>query len=157
LSSGAGTAVATTDKVTSSSTGSGTSLVLVPGLPPVTSGSGATTGSGTGTAGSGSTTPAAAAGAATPPTPQTPMDVLSAALLANGINPASLGLVQTSTPVWYPGGGWINNLISMNSPTGQHNFTVELMLLNPQVTVNEIKKIIAGTDSPPVQSFTGRG
>ena len=134
----------TTSGAVSSANATSTSVVLVPGLPPVNPpGNSVTSG-----------TPSST----TPSTPQSPMAVLSAALLANGIDPASLGLVQTSTPVYNPGGpGWINNLISMVSPTGQHNFTVELMMINPQVTVNEIKNILAGKDSPSLASLTGHG
>ncbi len=74
----------------------------------------------------------------------TPLQVLAQALQAAGIDPGSLGMVAHDDTVGYPGGGaWVNHLITLQAGSHVENFSADLMMKSPNVTVNEIKRLIA--------------
>lgn len=72
-----------------------------------------------------------------------PVDVLSAALQAAGIDPKALGMSAHDQICTYPGGSYINHLITVTAPNGRtQDYMSNLMMLSPNVTVTEIKHLL---------------
>jgi hypothetical protein len=75
--------------------------------------------------------------------PQTPVDALAAALVSLGIDPQSLKMVAHNDPVAFPGGGWINHLITVTTATGkEETFMADLVGKTPQVAAVEVQELI---------------
>ena len=108
------------------------SLNLVNGLPPVSTPA-------SNPAPAATTTPAAAN-----PGP-TVIDTLKAALVQAGVDISSMQFTEHRDLVTYPGGSYINDIISLQAPNGRtHEYMTDLVALSPQVTVNEIQQLMAG-------------
>ena len=78
-------------------------------------------------------------------TPQTPVDVLNAALEAAGLIPSQFKVESHEEWVVYPGpgGGYMHRYTNVQLPNGrQENFSTDLMAQYPDITVNEIKRIL---------------
>lgn len=78
-------------------------------------------------------------------TPQTPVDVLNAALEAAGLIPSQFKVESHEEWVVYPGpgGGYMHRYTNVQLPNGrQENFSTDLMARYPEITVNEIKRIL---------------
>ncbi len=72
------------------------------------------------------------------------MAALKAALIANGMDISGMQFSEHRDLVTYPGGSYINDLISLQTGTKSHEYMANLVALNPQVTVNEIQQLLAG-------------
>jgi hypothetical protein len=71
------------------------------------------------------------------------LSVLSNALQNAGIDPKSLGMVPHDDPASYPGGSYENHLITLNARGHVTSISSDLMMLNPNVAVTEIKSLLA--------------
>lgn len=61
------------------------------------------------------------------------------AMAAAGIADNSVSLSYREEMVWYPGGNWIQHLVTATTPDGRSaDFCAELALKSPQVTACEI-------------------
>lgn len=79
------------------------------------------------------------------PTTQTPVDILNAALEAAGLIPSQFKAESHEEWVVYPGpgGGYMNRYTNVQLPNGrQENFSTDLMARYPDITVNEIKRLM---------------
>jgi hypothetical protein len=124
------------------------SLTLVNGLPPITPGGGATGTTTTPTTTTPTTTPATGSGSspvATAPTVNPTVAALEAALTASGVDVSQLQFNEHQDLCTYPGGSYINDLITVQDASGQTaDYMTNLVALNPQVTVTEIQEMMAG-------------
>jgi hypothetical protein len=78
----------------------------------------------------------------TPPEP-TPADRLNAALLALGYDPQKFKIESREEFVMFPGGGYIHRYTNVQLPNGmQENFSTDLMSRYPEITANEIKRML---------------
>lgn len=84
--------------------------------------------------------PAAAAG----------MDRLASAMASLGMNAAGLDMKYSEELVWYPGGSYVNRLITVTSGSRTERFSADLTARNPLVTAYEIQKYLG----VPGNSFT---
>jgi hypothetical protein len=78
-------------------------------------------------------------------TTQTPVEVLNAALEAAGLIPSQFKVESHEEWVVYPGpgGGYMHRYTNVQLPNGrQENFSTDLMARYPDITVNEIKRIL---------------
>ncbi len=78
-----------------------------------------------------------------------PKRVLEDALQAAGMNPAQFEMSLWSETVHYPGGqflaagSYVNNFITVDlGSKGKINFSSDLTMRNPRVTVNEIQELL---------------
>lgn len=72
-----------------------------------------------------------------------PVQVLKDALTAAGLDPTRLSLTESREVVGYPGGSYVNHVITADFGGGLREcYGVELMLRNPQVTVVEIRRAL---------------
>jgi len=72
-----------------------------------------------------------------------PLAVLRDALSKAGIDPNSMVLSESREAIGYPGGAYINHIITAELGGGRtENFGVELMLKNPWLTAFEIRKLM---------------
>lgn len=90
------------------------------------------------------TTPAPPAATTTGPQVNTDrhpgMTALRSALSAMGLQTSGLQIEYTEEAVGYPGGSYMNRLISVRSPGGTwENYDAEMTLRNPQITAGEMK------------------
>ncbi len=90
------------------------------------------------------TTPAPPAATTTGPQVNTDrhpgMTALRSALTAMGLQTSGLQIEYTEEAVGYPGGSYMNRLISVRSPGGTwENYDAEMTLRNPQITAGEMK------------------
>ena len=68
------------------------------------------------------------------------MTALRSALSAMGLQTSGLQIEYTEEAVGYPGGSYMNRLISVRSPGGTwENYDAEMTLRNPQITAGEMK------------------
>ena len=109
-----------------------TSLSLVPGSLPATI-------PGTTASRSNTAAPAATGSGATPV-----IDVLKAALTQAGIDISGMQFNQHQDVVSYPGGSYINDLVSFQVGDKTHEYMANLVSIAPQVTVTEIQQLMAG-------------
>ncbi len=91
-----------------------------------------------------STTPAPPASPTTGPQVNTDrhpgMTALRSTLAAMGLQSSGLQMEYTEEAVSYPGGSYMNRLISVRSPSGAwENYDAEMTLRNPQITAGEMK------------------
>lgn len=91
-----------------------------------------------------STTPPPPAGSTTGPQVNTDrhpgMAALRSTLAAMGLQTSGLQMEYTEEAVGYPGGSYMNRLISVRSPSGTwENYDAEMTLRNPQITAGEMK------------------
>ena len=108
------------------------SVNLVNGLPPLT------------TPASHPTSAATAAPTTADPG-STVVDTLKAALVQSGVDISGMQFTEHRDLVTYPGGSYINDIISLQAPNGRtHDYMTDLVALSPQVTVNEIQQLMAG-------------
>lgn len=70
------------------------------------------------------------------------LSVLDSALQSAGIDPNSLGMVAHDDIAAFPGGSWVNHLITLTAGGHVESFSTDLMMLNPNVAVTEIKHLI---------------
>lgn len=93
-----------------------------------------------------SSSPAAApaAAASSPePSPANPVEVLRNALTSVGLDPDRFSLTESREVVGYPGGSYLNHVITAEFGNGlRESYGVELMLRNPQVTVVEMRRLL---------------
>ena len=124
------------------STSADSSITLVNGLPPVTT-PGTTASPVTTTTTPPPATPAVTTDPSVSPTPV--VDTLKAALVQAGLDISGMQFTEHSDLVTYPGGSYINDIISMKTSTGQsHDYMTNLVAIDPQVTVNEVVQLLAG-------------
>ena len=71
------------------------------------------------------------------------LNKLTAALQAAGIDPNSLSMVAHDDQVYYPGSSWTNYEITLNANGHTESFAANLVVLNPNVAVTEIKHLLA--------------
>ena len=71
------------------------------------------------------------------------LNQLVAALRAAGIDPNSLNMVAHDDPVYFPGTSWTNTEITLTANGHTENFGANLIVLNPNVAVTEIKHLLA--------------
>ena len=84
-------------------------------------------------------TPAAAAS-------QDPISRLGEALKSAGLDPAAFGITAHEDTVWYPGGTYMNRMLTVSLPNGRtENFDTNLTNLRPDVTVIEIQRLLSMT------------
>jgi len=77
-----------------------------------------------------------------------PVEILKNALSAAGLDPNRFSLTESSEVVNYPGGSYVNHLITADFGGGlRESYGVELMLRNPQVTVVEIQRALSSLTS----------
>lgn len=84
--------------------------------------------------------------------PQTPVDILNAALEAAGLIPSQFKAESHEEWVVYPGpgGGYMHRYTNVQLPNGrQENFSTDLMARYPDITVNEIKRILRIGNADP--------
>lgn len=126
-------------------------ITLLPGLPPVSPSTG-TTGAGTS-----STTPtttttttgtSTGTGATAAPTGTTDPTValLEAALAASGVDTSQLQFNEHRDLETYPGGSYINDIITVQDGGKTANYMTNLVAAAPQVTVTLIQEMMAGTN-----------
>lgn len=90
-------------------------------------------------------TTATVAPAATATDPPTVIDTLKAALLNAGMDITGMEFTEHRDLVTYPGGSYINDLISLKTSGGRtHDYMTDLVAIAPQVTVVEIQQLLAG-------------
>lgn len=97
-------------------------------------------------AGAAASTSAASPCAGSPTSGNTTLDAanaLSAALRAAGIDPGTLGIVAHDDQVTYPGGSYVNHLLTLKAGSHVENFMADLTLTNPNVAVTEIKHLLS--------------
>lgn len=70
------------------------------------------------------------------------MERLSSALSALGMNAAGLDIKYSEELVWYPGGSYVNRLITVTSGSRSESFSADLTARNPYVTAHEIQKYL---------------
>ena len=71
------------------------------------------------------------------------MAQLSTALQAAGIDPKSLNMVAHDDVATYPGASYVNRLITLQAGNRVENFMADLTAINPNVAVQEIKRLIS--------------
>lgn len=83
------------------------------------------------------------------PAPEDPKSVLAGALKDAGMDPSQYGLSLWSETVYYPGGqflqagSYVNNFINVDlGAKGKFDFSSDLMVRDPQVTVREIQDLL---------------
>jgi len=87
-----------------------------------------------------------AAVAPAPAASQDPISRLGDALKAAGLDPAAFGITAHEDTVWYPGGTYMNRMLTVNLPNGRtENFDTNLTNLRPDVTVIEIQRLLSMT------------
>ncbi len=75
----------------------------------------------------------------------TVIDTLKAALVQAGVDVSGMHFDQHQDVVTYPGGSYVNDLISFQSASGRtHEYMSNLTEIAPQVTVVEIQQLMAG-------------
>ena len=75
----------------------------------------------------------------------TVIDTLRAALVQAGVDISGMQFNQHHDVVTYPGGSYVNDLISFQSASGRtHEYMANLTEIAPQVTVVEIQQLMAG-------------
>ena len=68
------------------------------------------------------------------------MTALRSALTAMGLQTSGLQIEYTEEAVGYPGGSYMNRLISVRSPGGTwESYDAEMTLRNPRITAGEMK------------------
>ena len=72
-----------------------------------------------------------------------PVTVLKTALEKAGLNPERFSFTELIEPVWWPGGTYINHQILFEAGAAREYYDVALMLRNPEVTVNEIRRLLS--------------
>jgi len=73
----------------------------------------------------------------------TPADMLNTALLALGYDPQKFKIESREEFVMFPGGGYIHRYTNVQLPNGmQENFSTDLMARYPEITANEIKRML---------------
>ena len=72
---------------------------------------------------------------------QSAMNILASALQAAGISPQWLNMSAHDDYVTYPGGGYTNHQISLTANGHDTNIDANLMMMNPNVAVTEIKRL----------------
>ena len=73
------------------------------------------------------------------------IDTLKAALVQAGMDISGMQFTQHKDIVTYPGGSYVNDLISFQAANGQsHDYMTNLVSIAPQVTVTEIQHLMAG-------------
>ena len=77
--------------------------------------------------------------------PPSVVDTLKAALVLAGVDISGMQFNQHQDIVTYPGGSYVNDLISFHASSGQtHEYMTNLVSIAPQVTVTEIQQLMAG-------------
>ena len=75
----------------------------------------------------------------------TVIDTLKTALIQAGVDISGMEFSQHHDVVTYPGGSFVNDLISFQSASGRtHEYMANLTKIAPQVTVVEIQQLMAG-------------
>ena len=73
------------------------------------------------------------------------VDTLKAALIQAGVDIGGMTFSRHQDVVTYPGGSYVNDLISFSASSGQtHEYMTNLVGIAPQVTVAEIQQLMAG-------------
>jgi len=72
-----------------------------------------------------------------------PVTVLKEALEKAGLDPERFSFTELREPVWWPGGTYINHQILFEAGGAHEYYDVALMLRNPEVTVTEIRRLLA--------------
>jgi hypothetical protein len=66
---------------------------------------------------------------------------LQRAMLSSGLNPRAFNLSYSEEVVGYPGGSYVNRLITVESASGRkEQLMAELVFRNPQVAVMDIRR-----------------
>lgn len=71
------------------------------------------------------------------------MERLASAMASLGMNPSGLDIKYSEELVWYPGGSYVNRLITVTSGSRSERFSAELTARNPMVTAYEIQKYLS--------------
>jgi len=72
-----------------------------------------------------------------------PVSVLKTALEKAGLDPERFSFTESREPVWWPGGTYVNHQILFEAGAAREYYDVALMLRNPEVTVIEIRRLLA--------------
>lgn len=82
--------------------------------------------------------------------PKTPIEILQDVMKAQGIDPGSYKMESFEEVVMYPGGSFMHRYTQVDLPNGyQEKFSTDLMAKFPEVTVNELARIMKmGGDGP---------
>ncbi|MGC8794300.1 MAG: hypothetical protein ACP5U2_13005, partial [Bryobacteraceae bacterium] len=72
-----------------------------------------------------------------------PVGVLKAALKQTGLDPEAFSFTEVRELVSYPGGAYVNHQILFQGGAAHEYYDVALMLRNPDVTVTEIRRLLA--------------
>lgn len=80
-----------------------------------------------------------------------PVDTLKQALRQAGMDPDRFALTEVRELVTYPGGGYVNHQVLFEAGAAREYYDVALMLRNPEVTVTEIRRLLA-LGAAPVQT-----
>ena len=75
------------------------------------------------------------------------ISLLSADLLKRGLDPASFQFSYSEQTVGYPGGSYVNKLISAKVNGQTENYDAGLVLKNPQIASVEILRLLTGARS----------
>lgn len=83
-------------------------------------------------------------------TPKTPIEILQDVMKAQGIDPGKYKMESFEELVMYPGGSYMHRYTQVDLPNGyQEKFSTDLMSKFPEVTVNELARIMKmGADGP---------
>ena len=123
----------------SAATAQPSSLTLVNGLPPVT------TPTTTPTIPTTKKSTMTTASDTTDDPPPSVIDRLKAGLIAAGIDISGMQFTEHRDLETYPGGSYVNDMISLKTSTGQsHEYMTDLVAIAPQVTVTEIQQLLLG-------------
>ncbi len=75
----------------------------------------------------------------------TVLDALKAGLVQAGVDISGMQFTRHQDLVTYPGGSYVNDLISFSANSGQtHEYMTNLVGIAPKVTVAEIQQLMAG-------------
>ncbi len=77
-----------------------------------------------------------------------PVETLKQALRQAGLDPDAFGFTEVRELVWYPGGTYVNHQVLFEAGAAREYYDVALMLRNPQVTVTEIRRLLAMSAAP---------
>jgi len=79
-----------------------------------------------------------------------PVTVLKEALRKAGLDPERYSFTESTELVWWPGGTYVNHQILFEAGAARESYDVALMLRNPEITVIEIRRLLASSGYPAV-------
>jgi hypothetical protein len=68
------------------------------------------------------------------------------AMLAEGLDPDSVRMTYHEVDVWFPAGGWVNEMLLIETSDGRSlDFSARLTERSPEVTVCDVRHMLEGT------------